>query len=58
MKAFEAAARYLSFKAAADELCLSPPPAISHQIRSLEDYLATVLFRREGDRIRLNGQRP
>ena len=54
VKAFEAAARHLSFKAAADELCLSPS-AISHQIRALEDYLATALFRREGNRISLTG---
>lgn len=54
VKAFEAAARHLSFKDAADELCLSPS-AISHQIRALEDYLATALFRREGNRISLTG---
>jgi len=54
VKAFEAAARHLSFKAAADELCLSPS-AISHQIRALEDYLATALFRRENNRISLTG---
>jgi LysR family glycine cleavage system transcriptional activator len=50
VKAFEAAARHLSFRAAAEELCLSPS-AISHQIRALEDYLATSLFRRESNRI-------
>jgi LysR family glycine cleavage system transcriptional activator len=54
VKAFEAAARHLSFRAAADELCLSPS-AISHQIRALEDYLATALFRRESNRIYLTG---
>lgn len=54
VKAFEAAARHLSFKAAAEELCLSPS-AISHQIRALEDYLATALFRRDGNRISLTG---
>lgn len=54
VKAFEAAARHLSFKDAADELCLSPS-AISHQIRALEDYLATALFVREGNRIALTG---
>ncbi|WP_069300744.1 LysR substrate-binding domain-containing protein [Neptunicoccus sediminis] len=52
VKAFEAAARHLSFKAAAEELCLSPS-AISHQIRALEDYLATALFRRQSNRISL-----
>ena len=54
VKAFEAAARHLGFRAAADELCLSPS-AISHQIRALEDYLATALFRRDGNRISLTG---
>lgn len=44
----------MSFKDAADELCLSPS-AISHQIRALEDYLATSLFVREGNRINLTG---
>ena len=54
VKAFEAAARHLSFRKAADELCLSPS-AISHQIRALEEYLATSLFVRESNRIRLTG---
>ena len=54
VKAFEAAARHLSFRAAADELCVSPS-AISHQVRALEDYLATALFRRENNRISLTG---
>jgi LysR family transcriptional regulator, glycine cleavage system transcriptional activator len=52
VRAFEAAARHLSFKAAADELCLSPS-AVSHQIRSLEKFLDTRLFEREAGRIRL-----
>lgn len=45
LRAFEAAARHLSFKAAADELGLTPP-AISHQVRLLEAYCETRLFRR------------
>ena len=45
LRAFEAAARHMSFKAAADELGLTPT-AISHQIRTLEDSLARALFRR------------
>lgn len=45
LRAFEAAARHLSFKAAADELRLTPT-AISHQIRLLEDTLGRPLFRR------------
>jgi LysR family glycine cleavage system transcriptional activator len=45
LKAFEAAARHLSFKEAAMELHVSPT-AISHQIRKLEDYCECSLFRR------------
>lgn len=52
VKAFEAAARHLSFKKAAEELCLSPS-AVSHQIRALEDYLDTALFERNGNTIAL-----
>jgi LysR family glycine cleavage system transcriptional activator len=52
VRAFEAAARHMSFKAAAEELCLSPS-AISHQIRALEDYLDTKLFERQGNSLAL-----
>jgi LysR family glycine cleavage system transcriptional activator len=45
LRAFEAAARHLSFKEAADELGLTPT-AISHQVRLLEDYCGEKLFRR------------
>ncbi|MDR3534376.1 MAG: LysR substrate-binding domain-containing protein [Rhodopila sp.] len=45
LRAFEAAARRLSFKAAADELGVSPT-AISHQIRHLEACCGRALFRR------------
>src|SRR5215467_5124202 len=45
LRAFEAAARHMSFKAAADELGLTPT-AISHQIRLLETALGGALFRR------------
>src|SRR5262249_39842952 len=45
LRAFEAAARHLSFKAAADELSLTPT-AISHQIRLLESVVGRDLFRR------------
>lgn len=45
LRVFEAAARHLSFKAAADELGLSPS-AVSHQIRTLESYLDVRLFER------------
>jgi LysR family transcriptional regulator, glycine cleavage system transcriptional activator len=45
LKAFEAAARHLSFKKAADELYVTPA-AISHQIKALEDHLNVRLFHR------------
>ena len=45
LRAFEAAARRLSFKDAAEELGLTPT-AISHQVRLLEDYCGEKLFRR------------
>jgi len=43
LRAFEAAARHLSFVAAADELNVTPS-AISQQIRTLEEYLEAPLF--------------
>ena len=45
LRAFEAAARHLSFTKAAEELHVTPA-AISHQIKALEDYCGTPLFRR------------
>lgn len=45
LRAFEAAARHLSFKQAAAELAVTPT-AISHQLRGLEEYLGFPLFRR------------
>lgn len=45
LRAFEAAARHLSFKRAAEELAVTPT-AISHQIRGLEEVLGVALFRR------------
>lgn len=45
LRAFEAAARHLSFKKAADELYVTPA-AISHQIKTLEDHLNVRLFHR------------
>lgn len=45
LRAFEAAARLQSFKAAADELSVTPG-AISQQIRSLEEDLGVALFTR------------
>ena len=45
LKAFEAAARHLSVKKAAVELNVTPA-AVSHQIRTLEEYLSIQLFHR------------
>ena len=45
LRAFEAAARHLSFKVAAEELGLTPT-AVSHQIRLLETVVGGALFRR------------
>jgi LysR family glycine cleavage system transcriptional activator len=45
LRAFEAAARHLSFARAAEELFVTPA-AISQQIKQLEDSLGVVLFRR------------
>jgi LysR family transcriptional regulator, glycine cleavage system transcriptional activator len=45
LRAFEAAARHLSFRRAADELNVTPA-AISHQVKALEEYLGVKLFRR------------
>jgi LysR family glycine cleavage system transcriptional activator len=45
LRAFEAAARQLSFKRAAAELGVTPT-AVSHQIRLLERYCGNQLFRR------------
>ncbi len=45
LRAFEAAARHLSFTRAALELCVSQA-ALSHQIKALEERLGFALFRR------------
>lgn len=45
LRAFEAAARHLSFKDAADELSVSQS-AVSHQVKALEDALGLALFTR------------
>lgn len=45
LRAFEAAARQMSFKKAAEELTVTPT-AISHQIRLLEETLGLRLFER------------
>ena len=45
LRAFEAAGRHLSFSKAAAELNVTPA-AVSQQVKALEDYLGTALFRR------------
>jgi LysR family glycine cleavage system transcriptional activator len=45
LRAFEAAARHLSFKKAAKELHVTPG-AVSHQIKVLEEHIGSPLFRR------------
>lgn len=52
LRAFEAAARHLSFKHAATELSLTPT-AISHQVRQLEEQLGVRLFVRGTRRVDL-----
>jgi LysR family glycine cleavage system transcriptional activator len=52
LRVFEAAARHLSFKEAAAELHITQA-AVSHQIRSLEEYLGVELFRRAGRGVQL-----
>src|ERR1700745_932870 len=45
LRAFEAAARHMSFSKAADELHVTPA-AVSHQIHALEEDLGVRLFHR------------
>ncbi|MCW8884977.1 MAG: transcriptional regulator GcvA [Motiliproteus sp.] len=52
LRAFEAAARHGSFNKAAEELYVTPS-AISHQIKSLEEFLDLKLFRRNKRRVDL-----
>lgn len=47
LRAFEAAARHLSFTRAGEELHVTQA-AISNQVKSLEDYCGRPLFRRRG----------
>lgn len=53
LRAFEAAARHLSFRKAGDELNVTHA-AISHQIKALEEYFGLRLFRRSSRKIELN----
>ncbi len=52
LRAFEAVARMLNFSAAAQELALTQP-AISRQIKSLEEELGLALFQRGTRRVEL-----
>lgn len=52
VRAFEAAARHLSFIGAADELSVTPA-AISHHVKRLEDALGQRLFDRSNRSVRL-----
>ena len=45
LRAFDAAARHLSFTRAAIELCVTPA-ALGHQVKALEERLGVALFRR------------
>ncbi|MFY0476348.1 LysR substrate-binding domain-containing protein [Achromobacter marplatensis] len=53
LRAFEAAARLGSFKAAASELAVTPT-AVSHQIRALEAQIGRVLFDRQVRKVSLS----
>jgi DNA-binding transcriptional LysR family regulator len=53
LRGFESAARLGSFKAAAQELNVSPA-AISHQVKTLEAFLGARLFERSSQNVRLS----
>lgn len=55
LRAFEAAARRASFKAAAEELFVTPT-AISHQIRQLEDFLGVRVLDRSPRAVSLTAE--
>jgi LysR family glycine cleavage system transcriptional activator/LysR family transcriptional regulator of beta-lactamase len=55
LRAFEAAARHGSFKAAAEELSVTQT-AVSHMVRLLEEHLGFALFRRHANRLELTDQ--
>ncbi len=52
LRAFEASARHLSLKKAAEELHVTPA-AVSHQVRALEEFIGAQLFRRLTRALRL-----
>jgi LysR family glycine cleavage system transcriptional activator len=47
LRAFESAARHLSFTRAADELAVTQS-AVSHQVNALEEWAGVPLFKRQG----------
>jgi LysR family transcriptional regulator of beta-lactamase len=55
LRAFESAARHLSFTRAADELCVTQT-AISHQVKGLEARLGVALFRRSNRGLKLTDE--
>lgn len=55
LRAFEAAGRHGSFKAAAQELNVTQT-AVSHMVRMLEKHLGFALFRRHANRLELTDQ--
>jgi LysR family glycine cleavage system transcriptional activator len=55
LRAFEAAARHMSFKGAADELCVTPG-AVSQLVKALETALDLKLFHRSARAITLTAE--
>ena len=55
LRAFEAAARHLSFSQAAEELNVTQS-AISHQVKSLEEFLGVRLFERIHNALKLSNE--
>ncbi|WP_166675681.1 LysR substrate-binding domain-containing protein [Pseudomonas sp. JV241A] len=53
LRTFESAARLGGFKAASDELAVTPA-AVSHQIKRLESHLGLLLFERSSQGVRLS----
>lgn len=52
LRAFEVAARHLSFTKAADEMFVTPS-AVGHQVKTLEEHLGMALFIREAKALTL-----
>jgi len=55
LRVFEAAARYESFNRAAEALHVTPS-AVSHQVRSLEEFLGVALFHRLNRQVTLTAE--